>query len=105
MTLRRKLWVGIAFLALVSPLGLLIPRYFKAGPAWGEWTPQEIEGKTGYVPQGLLKEGSYWKAPLREYAFGESEGGLAYAGSAFLGVVLIATIMSCLGRILKGKND
>ena len=37
MRTTSKLWLGVIILAFLSPLGLLLPEYFKAGDAWGEW--------------------------------------------------------------------
>jgi len=34
MTLIKKLWLGIAVLIIITPLGLILPDYFKAGGAW-----------------------------------------------------------------------
>ena len=111
MTLIRKLWIGIAVLIILSPLGLLIPDHFKAGSAWGEWGSDEIVKMIGYVPQGLAKLGDLWKAPMPDYAFkGWEEKGLlhlsfAYIVSGLVGIALIAGIMFFLGKILSGKND
>lgn len=95
MKLTTKLWLGIAALAVLSPLGLLIPAYFKAGSAWGEWGAEEIEGLVGYIPRGLEKLSSFWKAPLPDYAFkGWEERGLlqlslSYVVSAIIGVAAV----------------
>jgi cobalt/nickel transport protein len=111
MTLIRKLWIGIAVLTVLSPLGLLIPDHFKAGSAWGEWESDEIVKMIGYVPQRLAKLGDLWKAPMPDYAFkGWEEKGLmhlcfAYIISGVLGIALIAGIMFFLGKLLSGKND
>jgi len=89
-----KFWIGIAILAILSPLGLIIPAYFKAGPASGEW------GK-----------GGSWKAPMPNYAFkGWEEKSMpqlsfAYIISALLGVGIIAAAAFILGKILSKKDS
>ncbi len=37
MKIVTKLWIGLAVLIVLSPLGLILPERFKAGDAWGEW--------------------------------------------------------------------
>jgi len=39
----KRLWWGLILLILISPLGLVLPEVFKSGPAWGEWSLEEIE--------------------------------------------------------------
>ena len=103
-----KLWLGLAALALLSPLGLLLPGLFKAGGAWGEWGPEEIKKLTGFVPEKLAQLSGLWKAPLADYSFSgwENKGpahiSFAYACSAILGAVLIAAIAFAIGRMLAG---
>ncbi len=69
MKISSKLWLGILILALLSPLGIIIPEYFKAGSAWGEWGVAEIQKLAGYIPRGLERLSSLWQAPLPDYAF------------------------------------
>ncbi|MDD2680329.1 MAG: PDGLE domain-containing protein [Candidatus Omnitrophica bacterium] len=109
MKLITKLWIGIAALVILSPLGLILPGYFKAGSAWGEWGADEIQKLTGYVPGGLAKFASLWNAPLPDYAFrGWEEKGLghlslAYIVSAAAGILIVVIIMLLLARILVKK--
>ena len=104
-------WLGLGVLALLSPLGLILPNHFKAGSAWGEWGAEEFQKMIGYVPQGLSKLGELWKAPMPDYAFtGWEEKGLTHLGfaymlSAALGMALIIGITWLLGRVLAKKGD
>ena len=106
-----KCWIGLGVLALLSPLGLLLPEHFKAGSAWGEWGADEFQKIIGYVPQGLQKLGDLWKAPLPDYAFkGWEEKGLthlsfAYIVSAVLGVVVVASLAWLLAKVLAKRGD
>ncbi|MCK9582417.1 MAG: PDGLE domain-containing protein [Endomicrobiales bacterium] len=105
-----KLWIGIAILIVLSPLGLLLPDHFKAGTAWGEWGVDEIGKMTGYVPQGLAKLSELWKAPFPDYAFnGWEEKGimhlsLAYIFSAVVGICIIAALAWLIGKLLTKKE-
>jgi cobalt/nickel transport system permease protein len=74
----RRLWIAVAALMLLTPLGILA-----AGTAWGEWSPSQL-AKTGVVkvqvsksanhpspaavPAGLQKLATLWTAPFPAYA-------------------------------------
>jgi cobalt/nickel transport system permease protein len=59
----HNLWVAMLALALISPLGLLVP-----GTAWGEWGTEELT-KMGLksIPSGLAQLSGIWGAPLQGY--------------------------------------
>lgn len=110
MKLITKFWIGLAILVVLSPLGLIIPDYFKAGSAWGEWGPDEIQKLVGYVPKGLNKLSSLWNAPMPDYSFkGWEEKGLvhlsfAYIISAIVGIAIISGLAWFIGKILTKKK-
>jgi hypothetical protein len=110
MKLVTKLWIGIAALIVLSPLGLIIPEHFKAGDAWGEWGTDTIKELVGYIPQGLEKLSSLWKAPIPDYAFkGWEEKGLgslsfAYIVSAIIGILIAACAALLIGKLLSRKE-
>lgn len=105
-----KLWIGIGVLILLSPLGLLLPEYFKAGAAWGEWDTETIKGFVGYIPKGLEKLSGIWSAPIPDYAFRGWEGrgpaglSLAYIASAIIGVVATVCVVIFIGKLLAKKD-
>ena len=105
-----KLWIGIAILILLSPLGLWLPEHFKAGDAWGEWGADTFKELVGYIPQGLEKLSSLWSAPLPDYAFkGWEEKGLgslsfAYIASAIIGIFITACVVLLIGKLLSRKE-
>ena len=111
MKLTVKLWIGIAILIVLSPLGLLLPEHFKAGSAWGEWGADEMRELVGYIPKGLAKLSGLWQAPLPDYAFkGWEEKGLpalsfAYIISAVIGIVVVVLLALIIGKILSKKGD
>ncbi|MCX5714202.1 MAG: PDGLE domain-containing protein [Candidatus Omnitrophica bacterium] len=111
MKITTKFWLGIAILVIVSPLGLFVPAFFKAGSAWGEWGAEEIKELVGYVPQGLQRLSQAWKAPLPDYAInGWGTKGLlhqsfAYILSAIVGIVCTVIIVILLVKLLTRKNE
>jgi hypothetical protein len=111
MKTTTKLWMGIGVLILLAPLGLVLPEYFKAGAAWGEWGIEEIKKFLGYIPQGLEKLSGLWHAPIPDYAFkGWEERGLAhislaYIISAIIGIIVTVITILLIGRKLARKDD
>jgi hypothetical protein len=102
----KKMWLGLAVLALASPIGLILPEKFNAGAAWGEWGTDEIEKMLGYVPHGMKKLNDLWQAPMPDYAFngwdrlGHGMQGTAYVVSALVGVAVIAAFIMLIGKIV-----
>jgi cobalt/nickel transport protein len=107
----KKMWIGLAVLALLSPIGIIIPDMFKAGSAWGEWSPDEIGKRVGYVPLGMKKLADLWQAPMPDYAFRgwDSMGlgmlSLAYILSALVGISVIGGVALIIGKMLKPKEQ
>ena len=110
MKLMTKLWLGLVAIIILSPLGLIIPAYFHAGGAWGEWGSDEMTKLVGYVPKGLEKLSGLWSAPMPDYAFkgweekGPAHLSFAYIVSAVVGSLLIALIVIGLSKILIKKE-
>jgi PDGLE domain len=110
MKLTTKLWIGLGGLAILSPLGLIIPEKFKAGDAWGEWDAEKIKELTGYVPSGLKKLSSLWNAPLPDYSFkgwenlGMKHLSFSYIICAVIGIALCFGIAYLLGKFLAKKE-
>jgi len=103
----RPLWVGLALMLLMTPLGLVA-----AGTAWGEWavddfsnpnTRAEIARASQGVlppaesPAGLRRLSSVWTAPVSEYAptfmrdekFGYLLSGMFGAGLVIASILLL----------------
>jgi len=102
----RKLWIALLVLALLTPLGLLVPQWFRAETAWGEWSPQEVRERTGHVPPGMAREAEKWPAPLPDYSApgGEPAGTAArsvwYVIAALAGMGAVVGLMLLVGRWL-----
>lgn len=114
----KRLWVGIALLLVLTPLGLLA-----AGSAWGEWSPSdfadpatrtaitEASGKHNLPeapPKGLDRLSRVWTAPISHYApaFMKSAA-FGYVMSAMIGSGLI--VIACVSLIvvagLRSRRD
>lgn len=111
----RKLWLAIALLLMLTPLGLIA-----VGSAWGEWSAQdlsqpatraEIANASGHqappkhAPRGLEHLSTIWTAPLPRYApaaIRTPEFG--YIVSAMVGVSLII-LSSLLLQKLAGMRS
>lgn len=105
----KKLWIGIGVLAMLSPLGLIIPALFGAGGAWGEWGIDAIGRIVGYTPEGMKRLATSGKAPLPGYAVpGQNKGlvseSLGYVFSAIIGITLAAAIMLLIAKLLVRKK-
>lgn len=83
---------GLGVLAILTPLGLLVP-----GAAEFEWGAKELESMAGYMPLGLAQLGEIWQlSPLPDYQLPGPEGDVsllqqapAYILSAIVGIGLI----------------
>jgi cobalt/nickel transport system permease protein len=107
----RKLWLGLAALMILTPLGILA-----VGSAWGEWTAQDFsdpqvrrqmaaasrsEAPPRGAPEGLQRLSSIWTAPLPRYApaFIRSAS-FGYLVSGMVGVGLIIVFSLLLNRLV-----
>jgi cobalt/nickel transport system permease protein len=105
----RPLWLGVALLMILTPLGLLA-----AGTAWGEWsaddfknaaTRQQIQQASGSQappekpPGEMEKLSNIWTAPIPDYAppFLKSKK-FGYILSAMFGVGLVILVSLVIGR-------
>jgi cobalt/nickel transport protein len=111
MKTTTKLWTGIFILAVLSPLVLILPAYFKSGKAWGEWSREELNNLLGYIPRGLAKLSLIWNAPFPGYAFkGQPEKGLlglsfGYIISTLIGLSITIIVAFLIGKKLTKKGD
>jgi cobalt/nickel transport system permease protein len=108
----RPLWVGLAALMILTPLGLLA-----AGTAWGEWGVEDFKDPKAReqmavashnvapppeAPKGLEQLSSVWIAPMPDYAppFLKSKE-LGYIMSAMLGTGLIILASLLISAFLR----
>ncbi|MDD2754265.1 MAG: PDGLE domain-containing protein [Methanothrix sp.] len=90
--------IGLALLIILAPLGLLA-----VGETFGEWGPEEVKEKLGFVPPGLEQLSSLWSAPMSDYSLpgiGDSmtAASAAYILSAVLGVVICGGLLYFVGK-------
>jgi cobalt/nickel transport system permease protein len=100
MTSLRRLWLAVALLMVLTPLGILA-----AGKAWGEWSPSEVAAQSAgqsasaagnsvtlsAPPAGMQQLAKLWTAPFPAYA-------PAFVKSARFGYLLSA--MFAVGLLL-----
>lgn len=111
MKITTKFCIGLVILIVLSPMGLILPEYFKSGSAWGEWGAGEMRRLVGYIPQGLEKIAGLWSAPIPDYTFrGWEDKGLpslsfAYIISAIVGIGITVAAIILIGKILAKKDN
>ena len=102
----RKLWLGLAALMILTPLGILA-----VGSAWGEWTAQDFsdpqarrqiaaasrsEAPPRGAPQGLQRLSSIWTAPLPRYApafIRSASFGYLVSGMVGVGLIIVCSLL------------
>jgi cobalt/nickel transport system permease protein len=106
----RRMWVVVALLMVLSPLGLIA-----AGTAWGDWSAEEFadpvarqaitEASLGAsaptaTPAGLEWWSQLWAAPIPDYAVPFiSHEQVGYIFSALMGIGLVILTMAIYGFI------
>jgi cobalt/nickel transport system permease protein len=110
----RKLWITVALLMLLTPLGILA-----GGTAWGEWSASQVsaaaraeissgshdQAQTTATPAGLQRLSSLWTAPIPNYApqFVKTPS-FGYLLSAMFGVGLLMAFSLVLQRFLRRRR-
>jgi len=105
----KKLWIGLVIMALISPVGILLPELFNSGDAWGEWGTDALEKLLGFVPEGLRKYTDFWKAPVPDYNLGGEESSMtvqvvSYVASALIGLTVVAAVIYLISKVVL-RND
>jgi cobalt/nickel transport system permease protein len=112
----RPLWIGLAVLLVLTPLGILA-----AGTAWGEWSARDFSNlqtrekmamasrrtaPPAQPPRGLERLSSLWTAPFPQYAPSfVRRPAVGYALSAMFGagaIILVSLITGSLAA--RGKQ-
>ncbi len=86
----RVLWIALAIMLAIVPIGLLAP-----GTAWGEWgTEQLSQLGLSFIPQGMAKLSGLWSAPLPDYDLPAlKNANLAYILSGIVGTIIIGVVV------------
>jgi len=99
----RALWIGMAALIVITPIGLLAP-----GTAWGEWGAEELTSLgLSFIPKGLEQLSGLWSAPMPDYdvaAVGNAN--IAYILSAVVGVLITVAVVWLFSLLVtSGKKN
>lgn len=92
----KSLWVIIAVLIALVPLGLIA-----AGTPWGEWGKDELGRLLGYVPSGIERFEGAWKGILPDYGQSEGNRALLYVVSALIGSAFVVAAVYVWSRLWK----
>jgi hypothetical protein len=79
---------------------------FAAGAAYGEWAPDELKDRIGFVPHGLEEFSDLWHAPLQDYnipnapSFKGSKlvSSAGYILSVVFGVIVSGSFLYLIGK-------
>jgi cobalt/nickel transport protein len=104
----KKIGIGLLVLALLSPLGLILPKMFHAGKAWGEWSTETVAKDKGYTPKGMQKDAALYKAPIPDYNLGKKDDSVwkrsgSYILSGIIGIGAIAALTFGATKLLHKK--
>ena len=90
--LQKKILIFLIVLAVISPVGILLPMAFDANEAWGEWSAETVEKLIGYVPEGLQKYSDTYKAPIPDYTLNADDSSVTHQSFFYIlsGIIGIA---------------
>lgn len=100
---QKKLWLGLGLIALLTPLGLILPELFESGDAWGEWGSETLGKLLGFIPAGLKRMAEIWRAPIADYSFSEAEMSMGrrlifYLISGVMGMAIVGGVIYLISR-------
>jgi cobalt/nickel transport system permease protein len=85
----HALWIGLAAMIVIVPIGLLAP-----GTAWGEWGTEQLSSLgLAFIPEGMAKLSGLWSAPLPDYDLPAlRNANLSYILSGIVGTIVIGIV-------------
>ncbi|MDO9339637.1 MAG: PDGLE domain-containing protein [Bacteroidales bacterium] len=103
--LQKRILIILLLLCIITPLGILLPVFFNAGDAWGEWSAQTVKDMIGYVPKGLAKYSDVWKAPLPDYTINSEDTSIVhqsgyYIVSGIIGATVTYVVMLLISKLI-----
>jgi cobalt/nickel transport protein len=107
---QKKILIILLLLCLITPVGILLPAFFNAGDAWGEWSAQTLKDLVGYVPQGLAKYSDIWEAPLPDYTINSQDKSVVhqsgfYIVSGIIGATVTYIVMLLISKLIIRRNE
>ena len=108
--LQKKILIALLLLCLITPIGILLPMFFNAGDAWGEWSAQTVKDLTGYIPRGLAKYSDIWKAPLNDYTINSGDTSVIhqsgyYIVSGIAGATVTYIVMLLISKLIVRNGE
>jgi predicted PurR-regulated permease PerM len=105
----KKILKWLLILSFITPIGIILPEFFKAQDAWGEWGTDTIKELVGYIPSGMEKLDGLWKAPFSDYAIKGFDKGIiklsfSYIFSAIIGVCICIFLTFFALKLIK-RNE
>jgi cobalt/nickel transport protein len=106
--LQKKILITLLILALLTPLGILLPMVFNASDAWGEWSAETLKNLIGYVPEGLQKYSDTYAAPLSDYSMNAGDASVThqsvyYILSGIIGAAVALCVTILISKIIIKK--
>ena len=103
--LQKKILIILLLLCLITPVGILLPMFFNAGDAWGEWYAKTVKELVGYVPRGLERYSDVWEAPLPDYTINSEDTSVVhqsgyYIVSGIIGATVTLVVMLLISRLI-----
>ena len=97
----KPLIIGLLLLVVFVPLGLIA-----SATAWGEWSPEEIRDRFGFVPAGMERFAGLWGGILPGYGARESfwASSTGYAVSAILGLLVVGGLAYLAARLISRRD-
>ncbi|MBF0554791.1 MAG: cobalamin biosynthesis protein [Nitrospirae bacterium] len=102
--IQKKLWIGLAVMALMVPLGIIIPEKLGAAGAWGEWSSETLRLMLDYLPEGLQRYTDLWKAPIGDYSVVPDSANLFIKSLSYIMSGLIGAAIVGLGIFIISKS-
>ncbi|MBF0486788.1 MAG: cobalamin biosynthesis protein [Nitrospirae bacterium] len=102
--MRKKLWIGLMVMALMVPLGIIVPERFGAAGAWGEWSAETLNQMLGYLPEGLRHYTDLWKAPIGDYSVVPYSTNLFVKSLSYIASGLIGAALAGLGIFIISRS-
>jgi cobalt/nickel transport protein len=97
---QKKILIVLLVLCLMTPVGILLPAYFNAGDAWGEWSAQTMKEMIGYVPAGLAKYSDEYIAPMSDYTVNKEDTSVVHQSGYYIVSGILGATLTYVALLL-----